>query len=537
MIRTEIIVHGQKLDIFPDTEIAITFQQNDLKDIVTRQFSYSTDFSLPLTNRNIRLLGHANQMNSGSGVPYRYIDCAVLSEGVQITDNAILQIVEVSDVFKVFITERSVPFWQAIDGLNCRDAYGTFDDATQYINGMRTAQRMFDFNTFTGDNPRIVYPLAYFGRGLDYVNNRFNMDARYQYPAVFASDIVTNIITKAGYTLDSPLVNNIDYQRLALLYAGSESSGDTYGVYNLIPDTSQKEFLKIIGFLFGVDFVEDPLRTNVIITRAFDAALSNSVIDWSGKINFRQPIRIERFWGNWAKENRFVYDNDGFLSFEGQGIMQFGNSTLAKSYTAFELPYSASRNITDFGGQGIDVVNVPRITALDDDGQVSKAESLNYRLVFIRRVERAALYTDFFNPGGIVQNGFLPYAYFPDELELLNVIDSKYKLLKSIFGRPLKITAMLKLTASDIATLDLGKLVYIDDSYRNQHIQGTFLINKINNYVPGRFTEVELIEVGASANTGGALIPDIEPEVGYLIDSNQNYLRDADENRMLNDIF
>lgn len=538
MNQTEIYIHGKKVDLFPDTEVGFTFHRNNFKEVKTRQFSYSTDFRLPLTKNNIRLIGHANRFTSGSSVPYRYIPCQILSKGLHVTENAFMQIVSVSDDIEAYVIEGSVPFWKAIKGKSCRDAYGTFDESTSYINGLRTANRMYNFNTFSGDNPRVCYPVAYYGAGLqfDEGDNTWVMDNRYQYPAVFVSDIVNQIITKAGYTLESNLIYSQSYKNLAILYGGPDDDIDAYGVDNLIPDIEQKDFLKFVGFMFGQDFIEDSNRTNVIITKPFDQPFNATPLDWSGKINHRKAIKLERFWGEWAKNNLFVYDNDDYEYKVGQCVLKFNNQSIEDSYEAFRVPFSASRNIYGYNNLPINPVWIKRINSIDEEtGDVEKVEDQSYRLVSISRAQFRVKYVDKFTTSGLLQTSFVPYASFTPELELKNVIDTKYMLLKSIFGTPLKITAEFWLSSSDIASLNLDQLIYIDESYRGQQITGLFVIASINNYVPNTPTEVELIEVGGQAESAGIVTKPEPAPAGFLVDNLSNFAVDASGNKVLND--
>jgi hypothetical protein len=55
-------INNEFVDLKGGEEIAITFQNNDVGDISTRNGSYSTSYSIPTTNHNISLLGYINNL-------------------------------------------------------------------------------------------------------------------------------------------------------------------------------------------------------------------------------------------------------------------------------------------------------------------------------------------------------------------------------------------------------------------------------------------------------------------------------------------
>ena len=55
-------VNNEFVDLKGGEEIAITFQNNDVGDISTRNGSYSTSYSIPTTNHNISLFGYINNL-------------------------------------------------------------------------------------------------------------------------------------------------------------------------------------------------------------------------------------------------------------------------------------------------------------------------------------------------------------------------------------------------------------------------------------------------------------------------------------------
>lgn len=69
-----------------------------------------------------------------------------------------------------------------------------------------------------------------------------------------------------------------------------------------------------------------------------------------------------------------------------------------------------------------------------------------------------------------------------------HLINTNYTAFAMSLQRLKKISRYYLLTAVDIASLDLFKLVYDSGSY--------YMINSIENYIPGRTTKVELFKVG-----------------------------------------
>ena len=532
MNKTEIIVHGEKLDLYPNTEVGVTYQRNDFNEIKTRQFTFTKDFNVPASPRNIRLLGHANRQTSGSGVQYRYTDVAILSEGTQITDDAIMEVVRAGRGFDLCIMERNVSFWQAIEGQKLIDNYDPF--AMVAITHSRTPQKALEFNTKTTDPIRIVYPIAYFGAGFGRDTlNRVVLDVRYQQPALMVKDMIVTTIERAGYTLESYLLDDPMFNELALLYAGDAKAGEGLNVKVLFPDISKKDFIKSMGFLMGVDFVQDPTRPQVIITKEFDYPIYNAEpVDWSGKINWKKKRDYEFAWGEWMRNNIFTYDNDEYVGDVGRGVLPYKNETLGESYEAFKVPFSAGLNLPNSNSGGVDgFLTIPQVREIDEEGEVTDRENYKHIVCLIKRGNVPVSYTNKTTTTGVFQNTQVPYAHFDDRLKLDNLVNERYILLRSMFERPFKLTCYMDLSPQDISELNLERLIYINDSYRDEHINGNFIVSKVNNYVPGTFTEVELIEVGASVLATSDVENPIE-EKGFLIDNEGNYAVDPEGNKI-----
>lgn len=516
----KIYINEILIDTYPKEVVAITFQTNELSEVRDRQASYSNTFKVPRTRNNRRIFGNADLVTTASKVPYTYLAARIIQNGVNIIQDAIAEVTRVEEDFEITLFDRVLSFWSSIDGLSCHDAYeeSLFDPIRVQYQHLRSARQARIYNM--NPDSKVVYPIIEYQRTPPTTTNTsFQMDVQYFFPAVYIKDIVAQIFAHAGYVLETDLFLDPVFNSLIIPYS-DDAEEDTFSIENMVPDMSQKDFLKAIAFMFGVNFIQKRFSRNVILTEPFDQPLFNEPYNWSDKIDFSKEPVIERKWGEWGILNRFAYTEDDVYMFEASVELEFGNLTAKQKYEAITLPFAVSLNQPSFQGQTLPVGKINLIHELDETGAITDSESRTLRIMQLERVQSPITYIDRFD--ALTQTGGVPYAYFPLELTINYILENKYKMLRRIFSQPMKLTCHLNLTTVDIEALDLSRPVYLS----KKHINGYFLISKVNEYKKGYTTEVELVRISSEAP-----VP-LVSESGFLIDSENNYAIDNNSGRV-----
>jgi hypothetical protein len=86
----EIYIAGERLDLDSETMLLPTFQANDRTKPESIQSDYSSEFSVPATAKNNRLLRHAASSQSTTAAGYKRMPCVLLSGGVETLPLALL---------------------------------------------------------------------------------------------------------------------------------------------------------------------------------------------------------------------------------------------------------------------------------------------------------------------------------------------------------------------------------------------------------------------------------------------------------------
>lgn len=170
IIRTE----SGDFDLFGNEDIVQTLGIFNFEDISSRTGEYTNMFNLPLTNNNIKLIGHADYLLTVNTVPYQKITCSLIVDELEWRKGLFI-IEEVSDVIKARFISGNSNFYSLIKELYLTDLdWSTYDHIWNYANAVSSSANtsgytypIIDYNgqTLTGDivNVRKVLP-ATFGK-------------------------------------------------------------------------------------------------------------------------------------------------------------------------------------------------------------------------------------------------------------------------------------------------------------------------------------------------------------------------------------
>lgn len=212
-----IYIGDELLDLDQSTIVTITIQSVNAGDLKTRNVSYTNQFKVKATENNCRIFGYVNSEWSRSTKPYRYNDCKIVQNGVEVLPEAVC-IVQKYDKgqFILNIYENIFDIFAELEGLKIKDINPI--PASAWDNFAMDAART---NT-SGLISAIVQWRS--GQGTDPFNSIFDVD--FFMPCFFYHTFITEILTHTGLTLSGDILTNSWFTDLVIPFPCDEYAED-----------------------------------------------------------------------------------------------------------------------------------------------------------------------------------------------------------------------------------------------------------------------------------------------------------------------
>lgn len=123
MQKNELIVNGVSLDLAPNTVVGITYQANNIGEIQNRQGDYSNTFKLPFTEKNRVFFENAENVNSGTLIPYRTFTASYYESGLPIIRDGVLTLIETDNGYSVRLNSGNTDFFKLLGDATVGDLY------------------------------------------------------------------------------------------------------------------------------------------------------------------------------------------------------------------------------------------------------------------------------------------------------------------------------------------------------------------------------------------------------------------------------
>ncbi|MDR1348573.1 MAG: acetyl-CoA carboxylase biotin carboxyl carrier protein subunit [Prevotellaceae bacterium] len=239
----------------------------------------------------------------------------------------------------------------------------------------------------------------------------------------------------------------------------------------LIPEVDEKN--KVLKF-WGFDRLYENKKAGL------EAGVAAGTIkDWSDKLDNREH-KTQFRWNTYAQKNVIQYKEEsavgkdaGDLKITSKGTFLIDDGTLDKEKTLFEIPAAATQE-TSFNETPMAIIDA-------GDGR----PDVNLRLLFLDRT--TGRQWTFRAPDGI--EGTLSTVWTAVFMPVgMEVFISEYDTVAGgLLDRCRLMVEKLYLTPLDLKDFNHSIPVYLNK------YGCCFYVNKINNYVPGKLTEVELV--------------------------------------------
>ena len=228
----------------------------------------------------------------------------------------------------------------------------------------------------------------------------------------------------------------------------------------------------------------------------FRRRADGKIMDWSEKLVLDSERTDGFSISNYAQKNIISLSANSDDGTQDEGSFPVNNKTLEGEKSLFTIPVEAGRNIAySAGGIGRTVAVIPtleRDVETDDDG--NEKITLSYKGCKTHLVRMTGDSTVVKNISGFRASGqyvgpqymSLPVAV---SVPMQNLVDKYYARIKDMLHNARTLSAYFNLSALDIDQVDLFTPVWV------KHYGAYFYISKINNFVAGQPTRVDLIRI------------------------------------------
>lgn len=192
----------------------------------------------------------------------------------------------------------------------------------------------------------------------------------------------------------------------------------------------------------------------------------SKLIDWSSKLH-RYNIEETFLYGSYAQKNYIKLEENSTDNIELSAVIIIDNEALDKEKDLFTLPIESGKdNIIN----SYQAANIP----LESDNEFEGGK--------IHLLKNTSQTMDILIDGNTYTYDMIQHVQ-PEEIE------TYYGYLQSVINRAEYYEAYFKLTDSDIEIFNQMDPVYISQ------LSGWFFVSKINNYVSGKLTKVNLLKI------------------------------------------
>jgi hypothetical protein len=331
----------------------------------------------------------------------------------------------------------------------------------------------------------------------DAINNRIN---------VFGPEI-NNIPFGENFDFTSSVFQLSQYDSLCFILTGSYNNDDYQIAENnpadqlhieifqvegvnvdftqALTDFSVKDFMNEIVHRFGLTMFKDKYSNRYEFLTLQEQLQTSNVVDWSNK--FSKKVSESYLYGSYAQLNWFRYNYNDKESNHSDWFIQVRNLNLPDSRNVITSKiYSPERVPVTYLDQDTNVYKLWN-KEINDDSEVTytPADKRYYFLRSVGKLQGIELVSEFFSS----QIAVYSYRENFSRLKFADILTDYYNPLRAILDNTIIVNAEIWLTDVDIISFDFKKLYYIDQ------LSNYFIVNKINNYISGKPTKVELLRV------------------------------------------
>lgn len=207
-MNRELIINGKIMDLSSDTNIAVTYQANNIGDLQSRQGSYTNTFKLPLTARNVQNLEFAHVITANTMLPYRKLTATYRENGVESISEGDAQITLIDGLYiHLNIVSGNIDLVDSIGDLTVGELYE--DDIpflwdTQSVVGSRDKSKYY------------IYPLIDWRSDIDTFFSSASVDVRQMIPCALMTGLFSRLSDRIGFSFSGNYIDSDIHQNMFL---------------------------------------------------------------------------------------------------------------------------------------------------------------------------------------------------------------------------------------------------------------------------------------------------------------------------------
>lgn len=258
-------------------------------------------------------------------------------------------------------------------------------------------------------------------------------------------------------------------------------------VGGVLPDLLQRDFMRDFAIRTGCLFRENG---SVLECKTIEEILADraSAVDWTMKRDTSKVKELIYEFRNYAQNNYFRNPSGEDLTNEqtGQGNLEIANENLEDEAVIYTSPFQSSHT-RKHGNAATGFITAAEIPIMETGIDTNDP---GLRLLMVR--DPRSYEPDIDLGAGATPDYKIGYFEDVDGLEgkdasFRHALTIAYPTLLTYLQKAKTVTHYYFLTVVDIASLDLFKLIFDSGSY--------YLINTVENFVPGQVTKVQLFKV------------------------------------------
>ncbi|WP_228235977.1 hypothetical protein [Allomuricauda sp. M10] len=190
-MNDRLIINGEDLDLYSNTNINLNLQVGTVADISTRNSTFSNTVDLPRTAKNERLMGMVGTLGNTSRVPYERIGCNYLKGNISLINEGYVHLSQTQpDRYKLNLFDGLINFSEAMGEKSISDL-----DLVDLNHNLTESVYEGSFANTEG----YIYALGDFGHR---PANTTPYNIEYQAPSLFVSTVMDRILTQNGFTYE-----------------------------------------------------------------------------------------------------------------------------------------------------------------------------------------------------------------------------------------------------------------------------------------------------------------------------------------------
>lgn len=195
------------------TQVFQDYAVNNLGDISNRQSGFSNSFSVPVSEKNNRLLGYSNDLNTSGVKPYRRVDAELYDNNTRVSTGYVkIEMVSRSSYQCSFFSDNASWFTLIKDKKINQLDYSDLDH--QYTPTNATGS----FSNTTG----YVYPIIDYGNLSTQTTTSIPLTELF--PAIFVHEVVSRVFKDIDWKIQGDMINSPTFNRMILPFSKDELS-------------------------------------------------------------------------------------------------------------------------------------------------------------------------------------------------------------------------------------------------------------------------------------------------------------------------